>query len=110
MKGHLKRHLQSVVECRPTNSNTSRETLLQQLLRNIKGEQTVCENCSKNISKANYARHKTLCKTKQQSASLSTVDQTLCRPKDKQNIIKEFDQEKVVVASPKKKKHKFRKG
>jgi hypothetical protein len=72
MKGHLKRHLLSKKPCLPSLANVDRDVLVQQLERPRTGVSTKCEWCEKNISKANYARHRTLCTSRPQEDNVAT--------------------------------------
>lgn len=69
MKGHLKRHLLSKSSCPPSISNVERDVLLQKLERPRTGASTKCQWCEKSISKANYARHKTVCASRPQEGA-----------------------------------------
>ena len=89
MKGHLKRHLTSKTSCLPSLANVDRDVLLQQLERPRTGASTKCEWCEKNISKANYARHRTVCTLRPKEESSITTETSNVNIELHSSIVKE---------------------
>lgn len=77
-KASLIRHLQSKSPCQPSEDDTSREVLIEQLQRREhKTDTTHCPTCNKLLAKTNIARHKKVCKKNTQQEMIQVPVETL---------------------------------